>query len=88
MTPSSRELAIHCSLAVHEAFTVQPLAGGHSSVQECLDMAAQAGVQALALVHIQRSERDKVKQFDVQELQARAGCPVYVPEPGFSLILE
>jgi ribonuclease BN (tRNA processing enzyme) len=88
MTPASRELAFNCSLAVHEAFTVEPLAGGHSSVQECLDMAVGAGVQALALVHIQRSEREKVKQLDARELQARAGCPVHVPEPGFSLTLE
>jgi len=88
MTSSSRELAKHCSLAVHEAYSFEPRSGGHSSVLECLDLAARACVQALALVHIRRLERGKVKSLDALELEARAGCPILVPEPGHGFCLD
>lgn len=87
ITSASRDLARQCDLAVHEAFVLTPASNGHGSVQDCLDMAAQAGVNSLALVHIQRTERPQVKHIEASELKARAMCPVLVPEPGESLSL-
>lgn len=81
-TPETQDLAHGSDLAVHEAFSLEPLEETHSSVATSLDFARQAQVKALALVHMRRDVRrdhgEEVRRMLARETSLHA----YLPEPG------
>ncbi len=73
MTPESRALASRVNLLVHEAYRPAEYRSGHSTVHDVVQLGKQAGVGAIALVHVERSKR--------REVESNAeGC--LVPAPG------
>lgn len=58
-TPATATLALGCDCIVHEAFSFAEELIGHGSVPGSIDFARQAGVNLLALVHLQRVERQR-----------------------------
>ena len=86
-TPATEELAAGCDLAVHEAFRFDDETPGHGSVRGCLDFAARTGVRSLALLHVQREERFRLRDRIEARCRREAGCRVWLPEPGESVVL-
>ncbi len=86
-TPATEQLARGCDLVVHESFRLTDTVIGHGSVAGCLDFAVRAGVSALALIHIQRQERQE-RRFEIDAALRRAApLQVWLPEPGDSVQL-
>jgi len=84
-TPETLALARACSLAVHEAFRLDPLTPGHGTVRQCIDFAREVGAGVLALVHVQREER-RDRYQDILRLSEEADdLHVVIPEPGEAL---
>jgi ribonuclease Z len=80
-TAATTALAHGCSLAVHEAFHLDGESGGHGSVRRCLEFARQAEVVRLALVHMERQNRNRRRE--IENLLAEAsGFSVFLPESG------
>ena len=79
-TPASAALARGCACVVHEAFNFAGETVGHGSVSGGIDFARQAGAGLLALVHVQREER----QRHAGEMQALLGSlkPLRIVLPG------
>ncbi len=82
-TQATEELACGCGLAVHEAFRLTGETPGHGSIHGCLDFAARAGINALALLHIQREERLLARrEIDKCLERSSSACRVWLPETG------
>lgn len=79
--PACRELASGCSLAVIEAYALTAGSGGHGSVEEALNLAGEAWVEAVALVHVQRDLR-RTRGEDIRRVLAEASLRAFLPEPG------
>lgn len=73
MTPESRHLAQGVDLLVHEAYRPTEYRSGHSTVQDVLALAQEAGAKQTALVHVERCMRAEVER-------TAKGC--LVPTPG------
>lgn len=86
-TPESLALAKGCDLVIHEAFCFEGEMSGHGSVSRAVEFAQKAGAPQLALVHIQRSERESRKAAIMEYLFKVKGCSVFLPEPGTSVKL-
>lgn len=56
-TEQTLALAKGSDLVIHEAFRLEQIIPGHGTMRKCVDFAREAGVGALALVHVQRDER-------------------------------
>lgn len=86
-TSASLDLARGCDLIVQEAFLFQGDVPGHGNIGGCLDFARKAGVNNLALVHMQRQNRsDFFREIQVMLEQAEVRN-VFLPEPGDSFLL-
>lgn len=70
-----------CDLAVCEAFTLEEDMPGHNSVSRVLSMAGLAGVRQTALVHMQREERRRCREW-LQKYFHQAQVNGFLPEPG------
>ena len=79
--PACRELASGCALAVFEAYGLTGGAPGHGSVEESLNRAGEAWVEALALVHVRRDVR-RDRSADIRRTLAEAPLRAFLPEPG------
>jgi ribonuclease BN (tRNA processing enzyme) len=79
-TEEGRALFAGADLLVHEAYCFDP-SPVHADIGSVLEMAAQAGVRRLALVHVQRNlRRDPAR---IHEAIARGPLePATLPEPG------
>lgn len=81
-TPDTLSLARGCDLVIHEAFRLKEASGGHGTVSRCIDFAREAGVRALALVHVQREERRDRYQEILRTLEQADDLHALLPEPG------
>ncbi len=81
-TAATRELAVGCDAAVHEAYGMRADIPGHGTVAQCMQFAQDTGVRQLALVHMQREERLEQYQAIRSMIRAQDGCRIFVPEPG------
>lgn len=79
--PETIRLAAGCDLAVHEAFRVSGETPGHGTVAGCLEFARRAGVEAMALLHVQRQERAGHEE-EIRALLVESGLKVFLPESG------
>jgi len=79
-TPATLGLAKNSNLIIHEAFRVSGDTPGHGTISGCLDFAVKAEAGALALVHIQREERQRRQEIDT--LTGKAGMLVFIPRAG------
>ncbi len=86
-TPATLELATGCNLVIHEAFRQDDETPGHGSIRSCLEFAERAGTPNLALVHIQRDERQKLKKNMTALLNQEKGINVFLPEPGDQFVI-
>ncbi|EPR39813.1 beta-lactamase domain protein [Desulfovibrio sp. X2] len=87
-TPESLALAERASVAVHEAFCFEGEMEGHASVAAACALAREAGVGALACVHVRREERHAKAAAIRAALAAftrESSIPALLPEPGDSL---
>ncbi|MGM0423787.1 MAG: MBL fold metallo-hydrolase [Thermodesulfobacteriota bacterium] len=84
---SGLDMARDCNLLVHEAYLLHAAVPGHSSVQECLELAGQCRCDRLALVHIQMQERQERKERILAALQSAPGLQAFMPEPGQELAI-
>lgn len=86
--PSSAiaELAAGASLLVHDAFYLATDDGlaGHSSAGQVGQIAAQAGVKAVALVHRMRTEKPQAKQYQAEAARFFRG-KILAPAAGDSV---
>jgi ribonuclease BN (tRNA processing enzyme) len=86
-SPESERLAKGCRIIIHEAFQMEDRLPGHGTVITSIDLARHCGASHLALIHIQRDSRPKVKK-DLPRLQSLAGSLLLsIPEPGDRLYL-
>lgn len=82
-TAATLNLARGCRLLVHEAFAVHALlVSGHGTVKGCIEFARSAGAERLALVHIQRQERQQRAEEIRELMDAVTDFEVSAPEPG------
>jgi len=85
-TEASADLARGCDLLVHEAYSVSGQIPGHGSVAGCFALARQAGCAKLALVHVNRLEREQAKG-EIRKLCPSAAVPeVFLPDVGEALV--
>jgi len=84
-TQESADLAKGVDLMIHEAFRYDAKTPGHGAVLDCVALAAQAGVRCLALVHLERNDRQVFAQGLHALATQTAGPRIVVPEPGESL---
>ncbi len=86
-TEPMADLARGCDLVVHEAYNVSGQTPGHGSLPECLALARQSGCAKLALVHVNRLERERAVS-ELRKLSPPGDVPeVFLPEAGETLIL-
>ena len=86
-TAESKELAKDSQLIIHEAFHMDREMPGHGTVTGAIDMAKLCRAQTLALVHIQREIRERVKD-GIQKIAGSGELlTIMVPEPGDRITL-
>ena len=81
-TPATLELARGADLAVQEAYTPEPGHPTHGSAAQALDLARQAGVKALALVHLSRAMDEAGRAALAARLAAEPGPRAWLPREG------
>ena len=86
-TEAAADLARGCDLVVHEAYSVSGRIPGHGSVAGCLALARQAGCAKLALVHVNRLERERAAVESRKLCLPGEVLEVFFPEAGEALIL-
>ncbi|CAM2059519.1 ribonuclease Z [Desulfovibrionales bacterium] len=81
-TPTTTSLARGVDLIVHESFSMEQNIPGHGTVPGSIALAREAGVQRIAIVHVQREVRHS-RQADILALCADAvDVRAFLPEPG------
>ena len=86
-TEAVADLARGCDLVVHEAYNVSGQTPGHGSLSECLALARQSGCAKMALVHVNRLERERAAS-ELRKLSLPGDVPeVFLPEAGETLTL-
>jgi ribonuclease BN (tRNA processing enzyme) len=87
-TQETAALARGTSLIIHEAFRMDAAVRGHGTVKGSIEMARACGAAHLALVHIQRGERDEVIARMKDPVYSTGRPKIFVPEPGERFVLE
>lgn len=87
-TPATAELAESCNLIVHEAYALDGVTKGHSTVQDCIDFAREAKAECLALVHLNKEVRRDRRCEVLDLMDAVQDMRVLLPESGDSVVLE
>ena len=78
-TPETRALYRDADLLVHECWAAGPGINSHAHVEQVLELAQEARIARLCLLHIGRDSRAPVAARVAQET---AGRPVLIPAPG------
>lgn len=86
-TPAGEALARGCDLAVHEAFALEPDTPGHGTVSGSIAFARRAGVEHLALVHLNREVRHRRRREVEAALRAAGDVDAILPVPGDRLVV-
>lgn len=81
-TPMTRRLAQGCDIIIHEAYGLEDTTPGHGSIAACLDFARNAGVNRIALVHLQRSVRSQAMATVKQVPAKETGLEILLPGAG------
>lgn len=81
-TDATVDLAEHCDLVVHEAFTFDEITTGHGDVGTSLEMARKSGAKACALVHMRRTIRHTMLDMIRMAVDTMPEVHGFVPEPG------
>ncbi|QGY39849.1 MBL fold metallo-hydrolase [Pseudodesulfovibrio cashew] len=81
-TEATRALAKGCRMIVHESFSLDPDKPGHGTVDSSIDFAGEAGARILALVHVRRRVRHRLRDEILRRAAAAKGLEVLLPEPG------
>jgi ribonuclease Z len=85
-TEETLVLAKGCDLIVHEAYRVAEDSPGHGNVLDCIRFARNAGARALALVHMQRTDRATRKDELERIIQGTNDVEVFLAEQGFVFV--
>ncbi|GAB4338301.1 MAG: MBL fold metallo-hydrolase [Desulfobulbaceae bacterium] len=84
-TKAVTELIRGCDIAVHEAFRMNAEVHHHGSISGCLQLAREAGVKSMALVHLERTFRSgRRKEIDAV---LRENPQFLLPDKGDTLTL-
>lgn len=75
-----------CDLVIHEAFSLTPEKPAHSSVEECLLLADELDIPQLALLHINRRSRRRLREKD-PPFRPPAATMLIFPEDNETLAL-
>lgn len=86
-TSDTLKLAAGCDLVIHEAFRVRENTPGHGSIRGCLDFGRHAGVKNLALVHVQREDRQKFREDILEMIAHSQNVTAFLPEPGEQFVI-
>ncbi len=81
--PESILLARECDLIIHECFLIKGELEGHGSLEMAIDFTQNAGVKKLAIVHMQRDERKKLR---LKEINSK-GIELFAPDIGEKILL-
>ena len=81
-TEETRALATGCSLAVQEAFSLDPVKPAHGTLDASLAFARETGAGMLALVHVNRRVRREEHGTILARLDKISFCKMCLPEPG------
>ncbi len=86
-TAETQRLASGCDLVIHEAFRFRGDTPGHGSVAGSLEFARRAKAARLALVHIQRQDRQRYSRELAKMAAEINDLELLLPEPGQKIIL-
>ncbi|MEA2085126.1 MAG: ribonuclease Z [Thermodesulfobacteriota bacterium] len=78
-TEATLELARECDLIVHEAFRMSGKTSGHGTIAGSIEFAQNAGVMNLALVHVERHDREEHRHEIREMLLNTKGLNVFLP---------
>jgi len=84
-TPQTRALFTGCALLIHESFQDEVFQPVHASLPIVLDVARQAGVERVGLVHLSRRFRGNVRAALKRYKSSR--LKVFVPRPGQTVVI-
>lgn len=92
VTEGTRALARGVSVLVHECFFSQRAdsqsgARKHGDVESCVELAVQAGVESLALLHFAAEAKQAIRERALDLARATPSLQVLLPAPGDSLAL-
>lgn len=88
VTEGTRALACGVSVLVHECFfSRRPNERKHGDVEGCVELAAQAGVESLALLHFAAEAKQAIRERALDLARDTPGLHVLLPAPGDSLAL-
>jgi len=79
------ELTQDCDLAIHESFRFTDEIPNHGSVSSSLQLAEQANIKQLALVHLERSFR--LNRDDELSTLLKANPTTFLPESGHTITI-
>jgi len=81
-TDETLSIALGVDLVIHEAFRLDAEIPGHSNIVRCIDFARRAKARALALVHIERTERRRRREEILRVSEEARDFEVFMPAPG------
>lgn len=84
--PEHGSLLAGCRLGIFEAFRMEMITPGHSSAKQVLELARSAEIKKVALVHMQRRERQGQADM-IPSYMEKYGVNGFLPDPGHSLEL-
>ena len=81
-TKATLELARECDLIVHEAFRMSGKTSGHGTIAGSIEFAQNAGARNLALVHVERHDREE-RRHEIREMLLNIkGLNAFLPVAG------
>jgi ribonuclease Z len=88
VTEGTRALARGVSILVHECFfPAPPSEPKHGDVEGCVELATQAGVETLALLHFAAEAKRAIRERAAALTRERTELELLLPAPGDSLTL-
>lgn len=88
-TEGTRSLAQGVSVLVHECFFPRrPSERKHGDVESCIDLAQQAGVQTLILLHFAAEAKQAIRARASELIGSTPGLQLLLPAPGDSFGLS
>jgi ribonuclease BN (tRNA processing enzyme) len=88
VTAGTRALARGVSVLVHECFFSQrPRERKHGDLDSCVELAVQAGVESLALLHFAAEAKQTIRERALELASSTPDLQVVLPKPGDTLAL-
>jgi ribonuclease BN (tRNA processing enzyme) len=88
VTEGTRALARGVSVLVHECFFSQrPRERKHGDLDSCVELAVQAGVESLALLHFAAEAKQTIRERALELASSTPDLQVVLPKPGDTLAL-